>query len=68
MKKSQYWSVKLSHAKAAYNDENEFAIINGNGYIIAKFFNGDREKLAEIVDAHNRCFFDDVQAGEEKHE
>lgn len=64
MKRSQYWSVKQTHARTAYNDEDEYSIVNGEGKTIASFYNGSREKLAQVVDAHNLCFLADAQAGE----
>lgn len=65
MRKSYYWTVRQTHSKTAYNDEDEYSIVNGVGNEIAKFYNGSREKLTHIADAHNLCLIEATQAGEE---
>lgn len=63
MKKSQYWTVKCTHAAAAYNDVDEYTLLNGDGDKIATFCGGggndNRGKLILVANQHNFCFLDE---------
>ena len=60
MDRAQYWTVKKTHAAAACNDSDTYAIVNGAGKTIASFCNEDHEKLTGITDAHNLCFISEA--------
>ena len=58
MKKSQYWMVAKTHDAAAYNDNDEYAIVTGEGTKIASVSGNRAELLNRIVKAHNMCFLE----------
>lgn len=58
MTKEQYWEVKLHHIAEAYNDNTEYAIMDGNERIVAT--DTSLNLLSKIASAHNKCFLEEA--------
>ena len=62
MNKNQYWAIKKTHTRMAYNDSDEYSVVDGVGKVIISLANGVPETLIRIVNAHNECFLADTEA------
>lgn len=56
MKDTDLWQIEKIHVKSAYNDDDNYAILNATEKIIATSY--DWSKPNDIVNAHNRCFIE----------